>query len=965
VLVTLYNATDGPNWAQNTNWLSDKPLREWHGVHTDGRGRVWHLNLASNNLKGELPPELGGLSNLTRLGLSDNQLTGEIPAELGGLSALTSLGLYTNQLAGDIPPALGNLSNLTYLNLSSNQLTGEIPPALGGLASLTHLNLSSNQLTGEIPPALGSLANLTWLGLHYNQLTGEIPPELGRLASLETLSLGANQLSGEIPPQLGSLANLTDLGLGNNQLTGKIPPALGSLANLTHLNLGANQLAGEIPTELGDLSALTSLRLYTNQLTGEIPTELGRLANLEALNLGFNQLTGEIPPELGSLANLESLYLGGNGLQACLPDELTALRDIPIGDVQDLPECGGSANQIIFTTENKPLLYNDSVFVLPITRTYRMCESCIARDTRTFFRYFRDSFDFLVAVRNLHGFSYRTEDYDFGPLYGARMIHVANSIRGTGLSTFDRRIHFGSNAVLKGVDETVLIDGIFGDTLLHEIAHLWANHITPREGSISAHWGFSSANGVLGGFDLADLVDHGDGRYSAGSFDTNQTTFPKPYSPIELYLAGLIPPEEVPDLWVAEDGAWLDEYAEDGDRLFTASEIKTYSIEDIIRQHGRRVPGPSRSQRDFRAAVILLIDEEHPLHLWQLELASRKALAPHDGPDESDEYNFYEATGGRATLAMGDLSRFLKRAGAASVPGAPAEPTASGNIAGAVTLSWGEPANIGGLTITNYDLRYRATSAGAPAGSDWTVLEGIWSIGDGDLLYTLSALAGSEQFDLQVRAVNGAGAGAWSATTTGVPGAADQPWPRPHCLKGDIAPGFSLVVYEGGTVQELAACAESRGLAVLHALDEGAYVSYISGAPDAVNQAFRELYPDGVPALTALVAGSSGPPGEDPAGYIGRLPSGSQCLHGEIAEGFSLVVYEGGSVEELAACAQSLNVTVVYTLAKGEWVSYTPGAPESANQAFVGLFADGVPAITPLVAKSDESLEASSGRDRN
>ena len=35
VLVALYNATDGPNWTDNTNWLSNEPLSEWHGVSQD------------------------------------------------------------------------------------------------------------------------------------------------------------------------------------------------------------------------------------------------------------------------------------------------------------------------------------------------------------------------------------------------------------------------------------------------------------------------------------------------------------------------------------------------------------------------------------------------------------------------------------------------------------------------------------------------------------------------------------------------------------------------------------------------------------------------------------------------------------------------------------------------------------------------------------------------------------------
>ena len=73
-----------------------------------------------------------------------------------GISNLASswkiLRLAHNQLSGEIPPELGNLSNLTALYLSDNQLSGEIPPELGNLSNLTELHLSSNQLTGWIPP---------------------------------------------------------------------------------------------------------------------------------------------------------------------------------------------------------------------------------------------------------------------------------------------------------------------------------------------------------------------------------------------------------------------------------------------------------------------------------------------------------------------------------------------------------------------------------------------------------------------------------------------------------------------------------------------------------------------------------------------------------------------------------------------------------------------------------------------
>ena len=66
-LVALYNATDGENWNESDNWLSDAPLGEWYGVTIDDDGRVGALYLPGIGLSGEIPPELGSLSNLTSL----------------------------------------------------------------------------------------------------------------------------------------------------------------------------------------------------------------------------------------------------------------------------------------------------------------------------------------------------------------------------------------------------------------------------------------------------------------------------------------------------------------------------------------------------------------------------------------------------------------------------------------------------------------------------------------------------------------------------------------------------------------------------------------------------------------------------------------------------------------------------------------------------------------------------------
>ena len=148
-LVALYNATGGPNWSGNYNWLSFEPISEWEGVTTDGNGRVIGLYLYYYQLSGEIPPWVGSLANLTHLDLGGNQLSGEIPPWVGSLANLTHLDLGGNQLSGEIPPELGSLANLTHLALLSNQLSGEIPPQLGNLFKLSRLTLSGNQLSGQ------------------------------------------------------------------------------------------------------------------------------------------------------------------------------------------------------------------------------------------------------------------------------------------------------------------------------------------------------------------------------------------------------------------------------------------------------------------------------------------------------------------------------------------------------------------------------------------------------------------------------------------------------------------------------------------------------------------------------------------------------------------------------------------------------------------------------------------------
>ena len=130
-LEALYDATDGDNWTDGTNWKSAAALSSWYGVTVDGvTGRVTALDLADNGLDGTLPAALGDLDALARLDLGANALRGALPAELADLSALQALRLDENwALSGTLPAGLGALADLAEVAIEKSELCAPEDPA--------------------------------------------------------------------------------------------------------------------------------------------------------------------------------------------------------------------------------------------------------------------------------------------------------------------------------------------------------------------------------------------------------------------------------------------------------------------------------------------------------------------------------------------------------------------------------------------------------------------------------------------------------------------------------------------------------------------------------------------------------------------------------------------------------------------------------------------------------------------
>lgn len=149
-LRALYDATDGDNWKDNTNWFSDKPLWEWYGLRTHGpENKVYYIDLQNNNLKGHIPNEIGNLKDLEFIWLNDNELTGTIPNTFFRNEKLRSVFLQNNKLEGKLPEEI-NIPFVSYLYLYNNMLTGTLSESWLKQDNLRDFRIYNNKLRGVI-----------------------------------------------------------------------------------------------------------------------------------------------------------------------------------------------------------------------------------------------------------------------------------------------------------------------------------------------------------------------------------------------------------------------------------------------------------------------------------------------------------------------------------------------------------------------------------------------------------------------------------------------------------------------------------------------------------------------------------------------------------------------------------------------------------------------------------------------
>ncbi|KAK2354996.1 receptor kinase protein Xa21 [Trifolium repens] len=249
----------------------------------------------------------------------NNNILSSLPKSIGNIS-LANFQADSCGIVGNIPLEVGNMSNLQLLSLSMNDISGPIPGTFKGLQKLQGLFLSYNRLQGSFIEELCETKRLEELYLENNKLSGVLPTCLGNMTSLKNLDISSNSLNSRVPSSLWSLKDILEVNLSSNAFIGNLPPEIGNLRAIILLDLSRNQISGNIPATVSSLTTLQNLSLAHNKLMGSIPKSLDQMVSLISLDLSQNMLTGVIPKSLESLLYLQNINFSYNRLQGEIPD---------------------------------------------------------------------------------------------------------------------------------------------------------------------------------------------------------------------------------------------------------------------------------------------------------------------------------------------------------------------------------------------------------------------------------------------------------------------------------------------------------------------------------------------------------------------------------------------------------------------------------------------------------------------
>lgn len=231
---------------------------------------------------------------------------------------------------------------------------------------------------------------------------------------------------------------------------------------------------------------------------------------------------------------------------------------------------------------------------------------------KEFFRLHKDEYDFVVVFTN---FDFKMPEAEADGFYEG----VKNDVKGIGRDIFDNTALYGSAGHLQGTINMGNLAGKVSDPLdpgfdttlyilAHEMQHRWGSYVRFKDaaGNMSSallgkdgdHWSYL--------LDSRGSVQYGNQWQDNGTGTFTSIAAGKYFSPLDLYLMGMIDKSKVPPMLLIDNPA-IDPKKMPEIGVTISGTARTVTIDDIIAAEGERVPSAKDSQKQFKMAFIYAV----------------------------------------------------------------------------------------------------------------------------------------------------------------------------------------------------------------------------------------------------------------------------------------------------------------------------------------------------------------------
>ena len=322
-LYAIWKALDGKNWyyagenfPKGSNWDFNKSIDLWGdqpGVSLHSNGRVAVLDLSDFGIRGNMPEEIGQLTELVEIYLgthNDNNLLDFDPT-LDDNGSSASLLERHRQYLYKIHPAT-QMSEPIALGLAENNITIR--------ETELYQKYSESEL---IDPKSGRQYDIQPMDITHGKICNgllSLPDEFCNLVNLEKINI-ANGLLTSLPANMGNLKKVTELEIYNCPKMETFPVQIADMPALQSVNISNNaQWSSEEVDKgfkaLSDGACAAEIQiLYAreNNITC-IPASASNMKKLHLLDLALNKIRDVAP--FGRDVMLTDVYLDNNLIEA-------------------------------------------------------------------------------------------------------------------------------------------------------------------------------------------------------------------------------------------------------------------------------------------------------------------------------------------------------------------------------------------------------------------------------------------------------------------------------------------------------------------------------------------------------------------------------------------------------------------------------------------------------------------------